>query len=122
MLRAGRAAEAMPFHRRCYKLRSRQIRHLDSIAKHVAFLSLTDNLPRAVRLFEKHLAEGPYVTIDDVVDDRYKRHPGVQHIPGHPVCDQMYKELIRALGVKLPATGAMALMKAFTNLRSELKY
>jgi hypothetical protein len=57
MLRAGRAAEAMPFHRRGYKLRSRQIRHLDSIAKHIAFLALTDNLPRAVRLFEKHLAE-----------------------------------------------------------------
>jgi hypothetical protein len=72
--------------------------------------------------FEQHLAEGPYVTIDDVVDDRYKRHPSVQHIPGHPVCDQMYRELIRAFGVKLLGTTAMELMKVFTNLRSELKY
>lgn len=57
MLRAGRAAEAMPFHRRGYKLRAGRIRHLDSIAKHIAFLGLTDNLARGVRLFEKHLAE-----------------------------------------------------------------
>lgn len=34
----------------------------------------------------------------------------------------MYKELIRALGVDLPGEAAMALMKAITNLRSELKY
>jgi hypothetical protein len=72
--------------------------------------------------FGQHLAKGPYVTIDDVVDDRYKWHPRVQHIPGHPGCDQMYRELIRALGVKLLGTTAMALMKVFTNLRSELHY
>lgn len=57
LLRAGRAAEAMPYHRRGYKLRAPMIRHLDSIAKHIAFLALTDNLPRAVRLFEKHLPD-----------------------------------------------------------------
>jgi hypothetical protein len=55
--------------------------------------------------------EGPYVTIDDVVDDRYKRHPSVQHIPGQPVCDQ----------VKLLGTTAMALMKVCSNLRTEFK-
>ena len=57
MLRRGRAAEAMPYHRRGYKLRANQIRHLDSIAKHITFLALTENLPRAVRLFERHLRE-----------------------------------------------------------------
>lgn len=57
MLRAGRAAEAMPYHRRGYKLRSGRVRHLDSIAKHIAFLGLTDNLARGVRLFEKHLVD-----------------------------------------------------------------
>lgn len=57
VLRAGRAAEATPYHRRGYKLRYKQIRHLDSIAKHIAYLALTDNIPRAVRLFEKHLPE-----------------------------------------------------------------
>src|SRR5262249_53050981 len=55
LLRAGRAAEAMPCHRRGYKLRCDNARHLDSIAKHIAFLALTDNCPRAVRLFAKHL-------------------------------------------------------------------
>jgi hypothetical protein len=57
MLRAGRAAEAMPYHRRGYKLRSEILRHLDSIAKHIEFLALTDNLPRAARLFQKHLPD-----------------------------------------------------------------
>jgi hypothetical protein len=57
LLRAGRAAEAMPLHRRGYKLRANKIRHLDSIAKHIAFLGLTGNFARGVRLFEKHLAE-----------------------------------------------------------------
>lgn len=72
--------------------------------------------------FEQHLAAGPYVTIDDVVDDRYKLHPGVRHIAGHPVCDEMYRELTRALGVELQGKTALELMKVFTNLRSELTY
>lgn len=57
MLREGRAAEAMAYHQRGYRLRSKKARHLDSLAKHVTFLALTDNLGRAVRLFEKHLAD-----------------------------------------------------------------
>ena len=72
--------------------------------------------------FERHLDEGPYVTIDDAVDDRYKRDPRVRHIAGHPVCDRMYRELIGALGVALPGTAALELMKVWTNLRSEVKY
>jgi hypothetical protein len=57
LLRAGRAAEAMPYHCRGYKLRHKQVRHLDSIGKHITFLTLTDNIARAVRLFEKHLPQ-----------------------------------------------------------------
>jgi hypothetical protein len=56
-LRAKRPAEAMPYHRRGYRLRARNPRHLDSIGKHLAFLALTDNTTKAVRLFEKHLPE-----------------------------------------------------------------
>lgn len=57
LLREERAAEALKYHRRGYKLRSGNVRHLDSIAKHIAFLALTDNLGRAVRLYEKHLPD-----------------------------------------------------------------
>lgn len=57
LLRENRAAEAMQFHRRGYRLRSKQIRHLDSIAKHIAFMALTDNLGRSLRLLERHLPE-----------------------------------------------------------------
>jgi hypothetical protein len=56
-LRAKRPAEAMPYHRRGYKLRAKSVRHLDSIGKHLSFLALTDNTTRALRLFEKHLPE-----------------------------------------------------------------
>lgn len=57
MLKDGRAGEAMAYHHRGYKLRAKNVRHLDSIARHIAFLALTDNLGRAVRLFEKHLPD-----------------------------------------------------------------
>ncbi len=57
MLKHGRAAEAMAYHRRGYKLRGKNVRHLDSVAMHIRFLALTDNLGRAVRLFEKHLPD-----------------------------------------------------------------
>jgi hypothetical protein len=57
MLKQGRAAEAIVYHRRGYKLRGKNIRHLDSVAMHIRFLALTDNLGRAVRLFEKHLPD-----------------------------------------------------------------
>ncbi|HVK08539.1 MAG TPA: hypothetical protein VM597_07150, partial [Gemmataceae bacterium] len=56
-LRARRPAEAMPYHRRGYRLRAASVRHLDSIGKHLAFLALTDNTTKALRLLEKHLPE-----------------------------------------------------------------
>lgn len=71
--------------------------------------------------FEKHLSEGPYVTVDDAVDDTYKLHKKVNHIAGHPVCDQMYSELIKALGVELEGKTAMAMMKAFVSLKEKMK-
>jgi hypothetical protein len=54
LLRDKRPAEAMPLHRRGYELRGPSPRHADTIAEHIQFLALTDNLPRALRLFEKH--------------------------------------------------------------------
>lgn len=72
--------------------------------------------------FDRHLEEGPYICIDDAADDKYKRHPKVKHIPGHPVCDEMMFRLIEALGVKLPAMTMMNLQKFWTNLQSEIKY
>ena len=57
MLKLGQGVEAMAYHRRGYRLRGGTVRHLDSIAKHIAFVALTDNVGRAVRLFEKHLPD-----------------------------------------------------------------
>jgi uncharacterized protein (DUF362 family) len=72
--------------------------------------------------FEQHLNDGPYVTVDDVVDDRYKLHQRVKHVPGHPVCDEMMFGLIDALGVKLPAMTMMNLQKFWTSLVSDRRY
>jgi hypothetical protein len=85
----------MPYHRRGYKLRSRQIRHLDSIAKHLAFLALTDNLPRAVRLFEKHLAEAM------MTSNRYNRMRFL--IDTLPLLDRLKKSGKSAVKLRLPA-------------------
>jgi hypothetical protein len=71
--------------------------------------------------FERHLEEGPYITIDDAVPDRYKRHPRVHHIPGHPVTDQMLGRLIEALGVKLPAMAWMDVSRFWYRLRAEAR-
>lgn len=72
--------------------------------------------------FEQHLAEGPYVTIDDATDDHYKLHPRVRHVQGHPVCDEMMSRLVEALHVKLPAMTLMNLQKFWTRLQSDRRY
>src|SRR5215210_4851221 len=70
--------------------------------------------------FEQHLEQGPYITVDDAVDDRYKLHPRVKHVAGHPVCDEMMFRLVEALGVKLPAMTFMNVQKFWTQLQSGL--
>jgi uncharacterized protein (DUF362 family) len=53
--------------------------------------------------FEEHLREGPYVVFDDSAKPRYKNDPRVHFVPGHPVLRKAMPELLRGLGVKLPA-------------------
>jgi len=72
--------------------------------------------------FERHLEEGPYITVDDAVDDRYKLHPRVRHVAGYPVCDQILFRLVEALGVKLPAMTLLNLQKAWTRLQTRVTY
>jgi hypothetical protein len=95
LLRAGRAAEAMPYHRRGYKLRADNVRHLDSNAKHIAFLALTDNLPKAVRLFERHLAEAMRSS------NAYNRMRFL--IDASPLLDRLKKAGRDAVKLRLPA-------------------
>lgn len=57
LLRAGRPEEAMPYHLRGYRLRKGDSRHLESLGKHVAFLALTGNRDKAIRLFSNHLPD-----------------------------------------------------------------
>jgi hypothetical protein len=64
LVRANRAAEAMMYHRRGYRLRGANARHLDSIGKHISFLALTDNSDKAVRLFDKHFSAAVQTTND----------------------------------------------------------
>jgi hypothetical protein len=49
--------------------------------------------------FEKHLAQGPYIVLDDAARDEYKYHPKTRFIPGAPVPQSyMQNEMIEALG------------------------
>ena len=66
-------------------------------------------------LFAEHLEEGPYLVLDDAAPARYKEHPGVYFIPGHPVLHNLEKELL--IGLKIPRLGAIAL-KVMAGVRS----
>ncbi|MBD1923490.1 hypothetical protein H6F77_20800 [Microcoleus sp. FACHB-831] len=55
LLRLGRIEEAMHYHVRGYRLISSNRDFLETIAEHLKFLVLTNNLVKAVELFEKHL-------------------------------------------------------------------
>lgn len=55
LLRLGRLEEAARYHQKGYRMVSKNKDYLDSIYDHLVFLVLTENLDRAVRLFEKHL-------------------------------------------------------------------
>lgn len=47
--------------------------------------------------FERHLAEGPYVVVDDAAQSRYRQDPRVFFIPGHPVTQRVPEELRRII-------------------------
>jgi hypothetical protein len=57
LLRLGRVEEAMHNHVRGYRMIARNPGFVYAFGYHIDFLTLTDNLPRAVKLFEKHLAD-----------------------------------------------------------------
>ena len=56
LLQLGRGGEAVPHHLQGYRLISRNpAEFICQTAEHIEFLTLTDNLARGLRLFEKHL-------------------------------------------------------------------
>jgi uncharacterized protein (DUF362 family) len=58
-------------------------------------------------LFTAHLNEGPYVVIDDAAPEKYKHHPEVLYIPGHPVLHNL--ETLLLVGLRIPTLGRVAL-------------
>jgi hypothetical protein len=55
LVRLGRIEEAVQRHLRGYRLTYRNKEFLHEVAEHLAFLVLTDNLARAVKVFTRHL-------------------------------------------------------------------
>lgn len=100
MLKLGRTAEALPYHRRGYRLRGGSVRHLDSIAKHIAFLALTDNLGRAVRMFEKHLPDA-LRTANDFTRLRFLTD-------SFPLLDRLRKAGKEAMRIRVPPDCSLA--------------
>jgi hypothetical protein len=55
LLQLERLPEAMKYHQKGYRLIAENRKFLDEVAEHITFLTLTDNLAQAVKLFEQHL-------------------------------------------------------------------
>jgi uncharacterized protein (DUF362 family) len=72
--------------------------------------------------FEEHLREGPYVVFDDSAKPRYKNDPRVHFVPGHPVLRTAMPELLKGLGVKLPAELAQRWQQFERRGMHELQY
>lgn len=54
LVRLGRQREALQYHRQGYELVAGNKTFLDKISDHLIFLALTNNLTRALEIFEKH--------------------------------------------------------------------
>jgi hypothetical protein len=72
--------------------------------------------------FEEHLREGPYVVFDDSAKPKYKNDPRVHFVPGHPVLRTAMPELLKGLGVKLPAELAQRWQQFERKGMHELQY
>jgi hypothetical protein len=58
LVRLGRTEEAVSLHLQGYRLIARGAKgYISSVADHLTFLAVTENFDRAVRIFEKHLAD-----------------------------------------------------------------
>lgn len=73
-------------------------------------------------LFERHLREGPYIAIDDAVQPKYKDHPDVTFIPGHPALHNILSQVMAGLKVSTFGEATFRLMKALRNAESYLEY
>ena len=72
--------------------------------------------------FEEHLQEGPYIVFDDSAKPQYRNDPRVHFVPGHPVLRNAMPELLKGLGVKLPAELAQRWQKFERQRMHELQY
>lgn len=57
LLHQRRVEEAMDYHLKGYRLIARNPKFVNMVGRHIRFLALTDNLPRAVRMLERHLPD-----------------------------------------------------------------
>lgn len=73
LVRLGRLDEAMAYHQRGYRLTTRNAALVTQAGRHIQFLALTHNFPRAIRLVERYL---PYCVGSDP-EDQVEFHPCV---------------------------------------------
>jgi hypothetical protein len=55
LLQVGQLDRAVTYHQQGYRLIRNNRAFLSEVGEHLTFLTLTDNLPQAIKLFEKHL-------------------------------------------------------------------
>jgi hypothetical protein len=72
--------------------------------------------------FEQHLKEGPYIVLDDVALDQYKRDPRVTFVPGSPIGNEMMLPIMQALKVELPGQAVQKAMEQWAALQAKWRY
>jgi hypothetical protein len=72
--------------------------------------------------FERHLAEGPYIVLDDVALDKYKRDPRVTFVPGSPIGNEMMPVIMQALRVELPGQQTQKMLERWNALKARWLY
>lgn len=72
--------------------------------------------------FEQHLKEGPYIVLDDVALDKYKKDPRVTFIPGSPIGNEMMPVIMQALEVKTVGQETQKMLKRWNALKARWLY
>ncbi|HEV2124142.1 MAG TPA: family 1 glycosylhydrolase, partial [Chloroflexota bacterium] len=72
--------------------------------------------------FDQHLQEGPYIVLDDVALDKYKKDPRVTFIPGSPIGNEMMPVIMQALEVKTAGQETQKMIKRWNALRARWLY
>lgn len=72
-------------------------------------------------LFEQHVAQGPYIVVDDAAPAHYREDPRTYVIPGHPVLHNMLPLLLEGLRIPKLGEAGMEMMKGLRMVEARFR-